>query len=325
MKMRFIHDDGGRKVAGFEGRAGDCVCRAVAIASGRPYSEVYRVLAEGNATQRQSKHSRRKRSAGVRTASHGIWTQRKWLLAGSSARWGASELFSGVALGWIASYFRRANAAGLSIDRVRRRTGANQEDIMFNFFRRRPVTVAGDGLDIPPFLRRTRDHNGKVILPEWLRSNPGAHNATDQGGAEAGFFETTNVVRASGRARKRTRPTEASKGQRTFQAAARETRSLTYSRASRPPFVTLAKGVTIMAMSILDLCIALGETEDETGSMTADQFDKHGLPFFSSCQCCQASLGPYNAFPSRSGYIRCKDCDGDPGYSTLAEFEADNA
>jgi hypothetical protein len=33
--------DGGRKSAGFDGRAGDCACRAIAIASGRPYREVY--------------------------------------------------------------------------------------------------------------------------------------------------------------------------------------------------------------------------------------------------------------------------------------------
>lgn len=39
--MRFVYDDGGRKAAGFRGEAGDCVCRAVAIATGRQYREVY--------------------------------------------------------------------------------------------------------------------------------------------------------------------------------------------------------------------------------------------------------------------------------------------
>jgi hypothetical protein len=39
--MRWQFDDGGRKAAGFKGDAGDCVCRAVAIATGRPYREVY--------------------------------------------------------------------------------------------------------------------------------------------------------------------------------------------------------------------------------------------------------------------------------------------
>lgn len=44
----FIYDDGGRAAAGFKGEAGDCVTRAIAIATGTPYREVYdRVNAEG--------------------------------------------------------------------------------------------------------------------------------------------------------------------------------------------------------------------------------------------------------------------------------------
>jgi hypothetical protein len=41
--MPFIYDDGGRASAGFKGRAaaGDCVCRAIAIATERPYREVF--------------------------------------------------------------------------------------------------------------------------------------------------------------------------------------------------------------------------------------------------------------------------------------------
>ena len=39
--MKFIRDDGGRAAAGFKGEARDCVCRSVAIATGRPYREVY--------------------------------------------------------------------------------------------------------------------------------------------------------------------------------------------------------------------------------------------------------------------------------------------
>jgi len=71
----FSHDDGGRKAAGFKGHAGDCVTRAVAIASGLPYREVYDALAEGNATQRVSKGFKRKRP---RSARSGISTTRKW-------------------------------------------------------------------------------------------------------------------------------------------------------------------------------------------------------------------------------------------------------
>ena len=43
--MRFTRDDGGRAAAGFKGSAGDCVTRAIAIATGKPYREVYDALA----------------------------------------------------------------------------------------------------------------------------------------------------------------------------------------------------------------------------------------------------------------------------------------
>jgi len=39
--MGFHFNDGGRKAAGFKGRADDCVTRAIAIASERPYVDVY--------------------------------------------------------------------------------------------------------------------------------------------------------------------------------------------------------------------------------------------------------------------------------------------
>ena len=74
--MQWMYNDGGRDSAGFKGRAGDCVTRAIAIASGRPYAEVYSVLAKGNETQRKGKRQGRK--AGQYTADHGINTKRKW-------------------------------------------------------------------------------------------------------------------------------------------------------------------------------------------------------------------------------------------------------
>jgi hypothetical protein len=76
--ITYTYNDGGRQAAGFRGRTGDCVARAIAIATGRPYREVYERLAEGNATQRITKVSARRASAGLRTAAQGIWTKRKW-------------------------------------------------------------------------------------------------------------------------------------------------------------------------------------------------------------------------------------------------------
>lgn len=75
--MAYVYNDGGRAAAGFKGKTGDCVARALAIATGKPYAEVYKRLAEGNAGQKVTKHTR-KTLAGVKTASKGIYTGRKW-------------------------------------------------------------------------------------------------------------------------------------------------------------------------------------------------------------------------------------------------------
>jgi hypothetical protein len=42
--LTFVYDDGGRQAAGFVGTTGDCVCRAIAIATAQPYREVYNSL-----------------------------------------------------------------------------------------------------------------------------------------------------------------------------------------------------------------------------------------------------------------------------------------
>jgi hypothetical protein len=42
--MEFIYSDGGRALAGFKGETGDCVTRAISIATGKPYQEVYDAL-----------------------------------------------------------------------------------------------------------------------------------------------------------------------------------------------------------------------------------------------------------------------------------------
>jgi hypothetical protein len=47
--MRWVYDDGGRARAGFKGDAGDCVTRAIAIATGMDYRDVYDDLAERQA------------------------------------------------------------------------------------------------------------------------------------------------------------------------------------------------------------------------------------------------------------------------------------
>ena len=77
--IEFKLNDGGRAAAGWTNKntTGDCVARAVTIASGRPYNEVYAELAEMNARMKLTKHRLKRGKAGSRTASHGIWTKSK--------------------------------------------------------------------------------------------------------------------------------------------------------------------------------------------------------------------------------------------------------
>ena len=79
--MELVINDGGRSNY-FSGKGGDCVTRAVAIASGMDYKEVYDFLAESNAKQRVTSRTRRSKramkTAKKVTADHGISTTRKW-------------------------------------------------------------------------------------------------------------------------------------------------------------------------------------------------------------------------------------------------------
>ena len=54
-EIAFVPNDGGRAATGRKGDAGDCVTRAIAIATATPYGEVYDALAEGMA-KRRGKH-----------------------------------------------------------------------------------------------------------------------------------------------------------------------------------------------------------------------------------------------------------------------------
>lgn len=71
---RWVYDDGGRRLAGFRGEAGDCVARAIAIALEEPYAEVYRALANLNAnTTRRLRDGRVE--LGARSARNGLAKQ----------------------------------------------------------------------------------------------------------------------------------------------------------------------------------------------------------------------------------------------------------
>jgi hypothetical protein len=67
--MKFVYSDGGRSAAGFKGSAGDCVCRAISIATGRSYAEVYGEL---NAEARRERRGKRKGRGAKSSARNGV-------------------------------------------------------------------------------------------------------------------------------------------------------------------------------------------------------------------------------------------------------------
>ena len=81
-RLPYKYDDGGRAAAGFHVTGGDCVTRAVAIATGLPYREIYERMAEGNLKQRRSSSKKNvlkeKNVTGKFGASHGVNHTRKW-------------------------------------------------------------------------------------------------------------------------------------------------------------------------------------------------------------------------------------------------------
>jgi hypothetical protein len=61
--MKWEYNDGGRKKAGYKGDAGDCAVRAIAIATGKPYQEVYDRINEISKSERTGKRKKGKSSA----------------------------------------------------------------------------------------------------------------------------------------------------------------------------------------------------------------------------------------------------------------------
>jgi glycerophosphoryl diester phosphodiesterase len=84
-----FYNDGGRSAAGFKGNAGDCVARAISIAGGKPYAEVYKRLADG-----QASIGRR------RSARNGVSTDAPWF----------KKYMSELGFEWVAAYSKHLSA-----------------------------------------------------------------------------------------------------------------------------------------------------------------------------------------------------------------------
>jgi hypothetical protein len=101
----FVYDDGGRAAAGYRGEAGDCVTRAIAIATGQPYQEVYDRLNHLAKSERITKRRRRQSSArtGVARVTYERylrdlgweWTPTMQIGSGCQVHLGADELPQG--------------------------------------------------------------------------------------------------------------------------------------------------------------------------------------------------------------------------------------
>lgn len=66
----WIRNDGGRAAAGFQGKAGDCVCRAISIAADLPYTTVYELIKQFAANERRGKRKR-----GISSPRSGVYSQ----------------------------------------------------------------------------------------------------------------------------------------------------------------------------------------------------------------------------------------------------------
>jgi len=66
--MNFIYNDGGRKDAGYTNITGDCVVRAIAIATEQPYQIVYDAINEAAKGERRGKRKR-----GISSARDGVY------------------------------------------------------------------------------------------------------------------------------------------------------------------------------------------------------------------------------------------------------------
>ncbi len=69
--MRWVYDDGGRAAASYKGTTGDCVCRAIAIATEQSYQAVYDLI---NETALKERITRRRRKRGRSTARDGVYS-----------------------------------------------------------------------------------------------------------------------------------------------------------------------------------------------------------------------------------------------------------
>lgn len=68
--MAWVETDGGRIAAGFKGKTGDCVTRAIAVATGLPYKEIYDELHRRSKLRAESYRGTKKKFKSPRNGVH---------------------------------------------------------------------------------------------------------------------------------------------------------------------------------------------------------------------------------------------------------------
>lgn len=95
----WVFNDGGRELAGFQGSAGDCVTRAIAIAVGLDYRQVYDELAKRNAAKGGKRSARNGMPTKIATAflaEHGwAWVPTMTIGSGTTVHLRPDELPGG--------------------------------------------------------------------------------------------------------------------------------------------------------------------------------------------------------------------------------------
>ncbi len=72
-------------------------------------------------------------------------------------------------------------------------------------------------------------------------------------------------------------------------------------------------------LTILDLAYFI-ENIPEGDGVGGEVFDRLGLPIIGGCQACGATVAAYNACPSTTGYLRCREgCISDLGWVNYQE------
>ena len=74
-------------------------------------------------------------------------------------------------------------------------------------------------------------------------------------------------------------------------------------------------------VSIWDVAVSRGVSADSGGASLMD-FWRVGLEMIGGCETCGASISAGGAYPSKSGFWRCRDCIGDSGFASVPDFES---